>query len=196
MKFIVSAVLAAVFCMSQATAATVDQFVNESAAGSGGFPSGGDYADTAGQTGRNDLGNIRLGTTQISGDLRVSRGDFADWFFFDVRADRKVVSATLTTPVTGNVTPVVGLAIADDMGSLLVFESATAGGTIDLFANLPGGLGAGKYNVGLFFVGSQIGDQDWSIQARLVETPAVPLPAGLPLLLAGLGGLAILRRRA
>lgn len=36
----------------------------------------------------------------------------------------------------------------------------------------------------------------FSLKALDVDVPAVPLPAGLPLLLAGLGGLAVLRRRS
>lgn len=191
MKSLVSSVLALALCATSASALTT---VNEAGAGTGGFPTGGDYADTSGAT-TNMLGNIPLGDSTIIGDLRGSAGDFADWVFFTITGGTEMVSASVTTQ---GVATDLRAQIIDSMGVTVLSQVFASNGTVNLFTTSDTPLAAGTYNFGLFFENPPVtGDVDWNTfsTVQTVSAPPVPLPAGLPLLLAGLGVFGLMRRR-
>lgn len=198
MKLILSAAVAATLFATAASAVTT---ALETDAGSGGFPTGKDYANAAGATKddgslRNDLGNALPGENQIIGDLRGEQDDVADWFYFTVRTGEEIVSATIMTELMGmSVSNLMGV-IKDEDGGTIASVSFTAGGTANYLPSGSGPLGAGTYNFGLFFAeGISTPNLNWTITSQVNQIAPVPLPAGLPLLLAGLGGLAVLRWR-
>ncbi|MEO0744841.1 MAG: hypothetical protein AAFY49_05770, partial [Pseudomonadota bacterium] len=111
MKLILSAAVAATLFATAASAVTT---ALETDAGSGGFPTGKDYANAAGATKddgslRNDLGNALPGENQIIGDLRGEQDDVADWFYFTVRTGEEIVSATIMTELMGTNPPLMGV---------------------------------------------------------------------------------------
>jgi hypothetical protein len=200
MKRLFVGVLALTIAASSASAATV---VNEAAAGSGAFPSGGDYADAFGATRndgalRNNLGNIRLGETQILGDLRMSRGDLADWFYFTLPTGLEITSVNLASRTEiGPDTPTLQVLVRDSTGAIVESSAIFSAGGTETLDNVFRSLAAGLYNVGLLYQSGEQRDVKYTLTANAAAiAPApVPLPAALPLLLAGLGGLSLLRRR-
>lgn len=81
-------------------------------------------------------------------------------------------------------------------GSNLITTNFATNVTHTILANSDAPLDVGIYNLGLGFSSGQGGSSavDYVITAQIRDITPVPLPAGLPLLLAGLGGLALLRR--
>ncbi|MEM0947760.1 MAG: VPLPA-CTERM sorting domain-containing protein [Pseudomonadota bacterium] len=108
----------------------------------------------------------------------LSLADFSSFFYssssgaFDVPGDAAFVSLTGTLPMeSGNLSDLV----VDFAGGGTIFSSFSTGSWTSLFASV--GVGEGGTN------------GEWTLRPAVV-----PLPAGLPLLLAGLGGLAFLAR--
>jgi len=88
------------------------------------------------------------------------------------------------------------------VGSPLLFETVplnTGEGVMSFFGTPVGPIGAGDYAVSAFGGSGDDGDFEalWTmtLDVEAVTTPVIPLPAGMPLLLGGLGVLALARRR-
>lgn len=76
-----------------------------------------------------------------------------------------------------------------------IVSFSVSGDIVDLSLDTDGGVVAGRFiSFETWFVGGV--EYTASALAAAVNPPAIPLPAGLPLLLGGLGTLALLRRRA
>lgn len=200
MKYLILAAAAALSFGGMAQAATWNVYENNA-------PSG-DYADALGAAG-NQLGANPSGfdTVTLVGDLGCSVGfsscgsgvgnDAVDAFYFDVAAGTLLTELTLSTEGSGGVSLLAEL--YDTFDSSQVFSiSALTNQTVTLLSLFDAPLGEGNYNFALSLVsGPESGlDVSYTLNATYVEVAsAVPLPASLPLLLAGFGGFAALRRR-
>lgn len=181
---------------------------------------GGDYSDTAGSgpnitssqpilVGQTSLlGGLRLNC--VSGDCSDSSGlrDPSDAFFLTIGADRQLTSLVLNI-ASGN-DPALNIsgisfevAISDETSGA-TFDLTSLGAATDV-SLIPGITGSAVFGPGTygFFVGASgsnadfSGRIDWSLTATVIDTSVapVPLPATLPLLLAGLLGFGALRRK-
>ncbi len=181
---------------------------------------GGDYSDTVG-TGPNITSSqpILVGQTSLLGGLRLncvatdcsdSSGlrDPSDAFFLTIGADRELTSLVLDI-ASGN-SPALDLSSitfgvqvdnpAAASSSTFSFTGAMSG--LDLIPGITGSqqFGPGTYG---FYIGANgssadfTGRIDWTLTATIIDTSVstVPVPASLPLLLAGVFGLGFANRR-
>lgn len=188
MKRVFTAVVAATFLSAPAFAATTA--VSESTAPMG------DYADVLGAS-TNQLGSVPAGTATVSGNL-TAPNDNIDAYFFAIDAQTELVSASITTE--GDSASMFAT-LLDSTGTEVFLEFFDSNGTVDLLTLADTPLQAGTYNFAVGFVAFASATPpavSWTTNSVINALPAspVPLPAGLPLLLAGLGGLAIVRRRS
>ncbi|EKE43947.1 hypothetical protein OCGS_1928 [Oceaniovalibus guishaninsula JLT2003] len=135
--------------------------------------------------------------------LGLFDGMFGD--FFDVDGDDVDVGVTVETDGTSLTSAT--LLVSDASGVLLesgdAFDAMLSGGTASLsFRNLTGSsaslFGGDTARVIFGFDPGQVagGTLDpVSVQVTATDLAAIPVPASLPLLAAGIGGLALLRRR-
>ncbi|WP_299727361.1 VPLPA-CTERM sorting domain-containing protein [uncultured Tateyamaria sp.] len=201
MKYIAISALIAVLGASAATANTIT--VLESNA------PGGNYANALGATG-NNLGAAPSGTTasNVIGTLSCraasfcvgGRADPIDAFYFEVSANQQITELSISGILTG--TQALQFIINDVTTSTVsnLFTGTIApSGALQILSTAGTPIGPGTYNVGLGFFGDLQTVNDFSyaytISSTIVETSPVPLPAGLPLLLAGLGAFGLMRRK-
>ncbi|MEO0669508.1 MAG: VPLPA-CTERM sorting domain-containing protein [Pseudomonadota bacterium] len=188
MNRVIAAALAASVFVAPAFASTMT-IVSESTAPMG------DYADLLGAS-TNQLGSIPAGIATLSGNL-TAPNDNIDALFLTIDAQTELVSASITT--TGGIASMFAT-LLDSAGITVFEEFFDANGTVDLLTLADTPLQEGTYNFAVGFISFEAGDPpavSWTTNSVINEIPAspVPLPAGLPLLLAGLGGLYALRRR-
>lgn len=171
-----------------------------------------------------DVGFLHAGTNEVFGTIECDRNDllfagvfeckdtpndFTDWFGFSLGSAQTLTSLTITA------TDLVGYPVSYFAGSARLREASTSvllastGLTLPVAPSsatftlpLPGGsLGPGSYLFGVetsnVAAPGEVQDVHFDYKVTLeVEGPApIPLPAGLPLLAAALGGIALLRRR-
>lgn len=154
---------------------------------------GGDYADALGAS-TNMLGVFPVGTATITGNLSAPR-DLFDAFFFTIEAGSEMITSEITTEGS-DVTMLAEL--FDANGDTIFTKTFSTNGTTDLLTLADAPVGEGTYNMGLSFIPTSDDDEvSWFTASEAVALPvsAVPLPAGAPLMLAGLAALAALRRR-
>ena len=124
-------------------------------------------------------------------------GDLVDAVSFVVPDGAELTGATLTIENLVDDIFFTGVVRSSSLTGLAALESVGAG-VYDILGGLPR-TGVQNYGVeGVLGVGSSAGDTisfDWRLDLTVTDTQVVPLPAGLPLLLTGLGALALLRRR-
>lgn len=158
------------------------------------------YADTLGAVKangdlKNDIGTAEVGTTIINAAL-AAPNDLVDAIYFTVAAGTKITSVKLNT---SGADVELQAQLLDSTGTTVFDTVFTSNKTVDLLPSLfVGELSADTYNFALSFYGTvadgaQLTWTSTSVIEALPTTP-VPLPAGLPLMLAGFGGLALLRR--
>lgn len=189
-----STLIALAFSATSAAALTT---IKESAAGTGAFPTGGDYANAPGAS-TNLLGNVPLGDIEIIGDLRGTSdsggNDFADWFFFTLMPGREITSFSITSAPTSSSGTVLKIIVLDSNGdSVIDTPDFLARGTSN-FSSRFTPLASGTYNFGLLYRFGSTERIDYTLNASVSEIAPIPLPAGLPLLIAGLGAFGLIRR--
>lgn len=201
MKFFVLAALAAALSATVVSATPIDVLETRAP--------GGDYADALGAAG-NVLNLPPAGTTQsnvigrlacrVSGNCMTGRADPVDAFYFQLGANQKITEVSISGNLTG--TEILSLVIEDLNGPTatnLFTGTIGSNGFLQILLPTDAPIGPGLYNVALGFFGTTVsGDftYNYTITSTIVETNPVPLPAGLPLLVAGLGALGLMRRRA
>jgi len=130
------------------------------------------------------------GSTRTLTDVTLGGGDL----FATVDAFSEVIFVDVITPQPNTTTQPIELEIFEETltGSSQTSDTAMLGGlsSLDLFGTIKGNT---------FLDGATAGLSTFSLTFDLAGTAPppspIPLPAGLPLLLAGLGGLALLRGR-
>lgn len=194
MRRFLMALVAAIVCASTAQAVTVTESTDFK--GVGARPT--------------MIGTLDVGVNSVSGSIdgicyamghstcNFFLADDGDLFTFDIAAGTQLTAASLTISglsTTGSATPSIVVNTIGDLTSL----GNSPNGTFDLLAGAPV---TGTQVIKLFPELSKgyrffdIFKANWSVALTVEAIPsAVPLPAGLPLLLAGIGGLAALRRR-
>lgn len=175
---------------------------------------GGDYADALGASG-NQLGAAADGTTSVTliGDLRCNSvtncsgglNDPFDAFYFDVAADTEVTRMRISVfpSLPSTLLEFTALLIDTSDGSSVfntTFAASDSATNVDLIGTGDAPIGPGNYNFALSFssLGSDVqGTVPYLLRSTIASTAVapVPVPATLPLLLAGLGGFAFLGRR-
>ncbi len=197
-SFLIPAVLATFMAMPAAAASL---FVDEFAV------PGGEFANTAG------AGNYNVGTmtddsyvsgimegTCSAGTCRNAGNDAQDSFNFTIGAGYQLTAINIFAEGFGpaDMDYVAGMYkfVPTQTLSAFAIYDINDGGQL-----LPSIFGPGTYNLSLASDYDVSSDGDYGIYwgaqfiVEEINAPAVPLPAGAPLLLAGLGALAALRRR-
>lgn len=158
------------------------------------------------------LGPLDPGANSISGSVDATcffgdnfsgigcivwTGDLVDAVSFVVPDGEELTAATLTIENLVDDSFFTGVVRTSSSTGLAALESVGAG-VYDILGGLAR-TGLQNYGVeGVLGVGSSAGDTisfDWRLDLTVSNTQVVPLPASLPLLLGGLGALALLRRR-
>ena len=200
---------------SQAAAITVTSFTGTYDEATG-VEATGDYDNIASNLGSpNDVGDFNLvaGTNTFLGSIG-SPSDPGDVFNIVIGANQTLVGASLTfgenvdafNPYFGFPSPTWGLYESSITPVIFEYKVPDSNGSTSAFSsNQVFSRGPGIYNMtfanGVF--GSNNGVVDYTMTFSVLEIapppppppPAVPLPAGLPLLVAGLGILVGLKRR-
>lgn len=174
-----------------------------------------DFSDGASPSNTN-VGTLDIGFNSFNGNLNgeCSNGDCngigsqfddtQDSILFTVASGTEVISFSLFTEGGGPSGLTISAAIfgtigVSDIGAFQSVINVPINGNADgTLVNGP--LGAGVYSLSAYG-GSSTDDGGfgafWSIDLEVAEvTNPVPLPAGLPLLLAGVGAFGLMRRRA
>lgn len=197
MKHIFAAALA-VFALVQSVGAT-SLTVEESRA------PGGDYADALGAVG-NNIGAAPAGTTEVTilGDMRCNAwptctgglNDPFDAFYVDVAVGTKITEVTVSTEADNGLTLLAQL--FDTATNTQIFSTSFSGNqSVTLLSSSDSPLMPGNYNFALSLTDAPASGgrvYEYRIGSRIATTP-VPLPASLPLLFAGVGGMAFAARR-
>ncbi|MFW2543060.1 VPLPA-CTERM sorting domain-containing protein [Primorskyibacter sp. 2E107] len=205
------ALLAATIVFGQmGFAATVNPDALESAT------PGGDYSDTEGAGPNIAPGGILVGETSLYGRLRLNcvAGDCSDTsglrdpsdaFFATIAADTEITNLTFSLgseTASPSFSGVNFLARVTTPLGFTIDQSFTGGvSNLNIVPALSGAsIGPGTY--GFYITASDSGPLvdfsgivNWSMTATVVSTAAVPLPATLPLLLAGMAGFGVIRRK-
>lgn len=201
MKYFSYAVLAAALGATVASANSVDILETNAP--------GGDYADAFGAA-TNMLGAPPSGTTETNVIGRVNcrladnctsgRADPVDAFYFSLDANQSITEVSIAGNLSG--TETLSLQIEDVSGALptnLFTGTIGTNGFLQILTTANAPIGPGQYNVALGFFGTTVSHDftyAYTITSTVVEASPVPLPAGLPLLVAGLGAFGLIRRRA
>jgi len=187
--FLTTAIFGCVLATTSSAATFTDVFESNAP--------GGDYADVLGAS-TNSLGGIPVGFASIFGDL-AAPNDLVDAFYFTVDAGTELITSSITTE--GD--PVDLMAeLFDSAGGLVFSESFSSNGPFDLITLSDAPLAADTYNFALTMFPTGLNTNEgvfWNTYSEVValptSVPAVPLPAAMPLLLAGLGGMVMVGRR-
>ncbi len=195
---------------AQAGAVTVSSFTGTYDEATG-VEATGDYDKIGSNLGApNEVGDFRLvaGTNIFSGSISTP-SDSGDVFNVVIGANQTLVGATLTfgdnvdafNPYFGFPSPTWGLYESSITPTIFEYKVPNSNGTTSSFSSTQTFVrGPGTYNMvfanGTF--GTNNGAVDYTMTFSVNETiipPAVPLPAGFPLLFAGIAVLAGLKRR-
>lgn len=178
------------------------------------FAPGSDFEDFVGPSNTN-VGTAMAGFSSAVGELsgdcvdnpqfgldcNSGSGDTQDSFFFTIATGFELIGVTAGTEGGGPADLDIGFFLSDSVSPFGILDFAffdiNSGGTVSNSV-----YGAGTYSLSVAGgSASETGffDAAWNVdfEVQAVQAPAVPLPAGLPLLLAGLGvlGLAKTRRK-
>lgn len=154
-----------------------------------------------------NIGTLDIGTNTISGSLAATCVDFdvnpfvgdscsfaafdaADAFEFVIPTGSELTSATLT------ITNLVDVMVFGTSFTSLRDLGAVGEGVVDILdgSNLTGTQDYRINLVGFASLGAS-GSASWQVDLAVAPISAVPLPAGLPLLLAGVGAFGLVRRK-
>ncbi len=207
MKTLLMTVAAAMMIAGGAQALTVDES----------SVAGGDFSGNGSQDAGNTIGTLDTGLNSVTGSLAgecLPSGntftcfngiDPQDDIFFTVGAGTELVGIDANIEGGGASDLLFSVFMRTNNGgseSNLIQGSAGDLPVNTMQTYLPplGTLGEGSYRFAVFLISaSEAGDVDGfynvNFNVQEVQTPAVPLPATLPLLLAGMGALGIARRR-
>lgn len=152
------------------------------------------------------IGTLDAGANSVGGNIQGFCDSFCaqgtdprDYFEFFVGAGDQLTGLTFSTTGFLQTDLDVIVQLQDSSGAIFLAQTSRSVPVSETF--LPP-LEAGRYGVQVLgfsapTTGNFTYDLDWTLALTVESTTApVPLPAGLPLLLSALGGVALLRRRA